>query len=90
MEKRKLRKGLTADPDPLTREERAEWVQRFDAICLSSEAFIPFPDNRDRAARSHVQYVAQTGGSARDDVVSAAAAEYEMTMVHTGLRLFLH
>lgn len=90
VEKRKLREGLTADPDPLTREERAEWVKRFDGICLSSDAFIPFPDNLDRAAKSNVQYVAQTGGSARDDVVSAAAAEYGMTMVHTGLRLFLH
>ena len=90
VEKRKLREGLTADPDPLTREERAEWVGRFDGICLSSDAFIPFPDNLDRAARSNVQYVAQTGGSARDDVVSAAAAEYGMSMVHTGLRLFLH
>jgi phosphoribosylaminoimidazolecarboxamide formyltransferase/IMP cyclohydrolase len=90
VEKRKLRAGLTADPDPLTADERTEWVNRFDGICLSSDAFIPFPDNLDRAARSHVQYVAQTGGSARDDVVSAAAAEYGMTMLHTGLRLFLH
>ena len=90
VEKRKLRDGLTADSDPLTRDERAEWVARFDGICLSSDAFIPFPDNLDRAAKSNVQYVAQTGGSARDDVVSAAAAEYGMTMVHTGLRLFLH
>jgi AICAR transformylase/IMP cyclohydrolase PurH len=90
VEKRKLREGLTADPDPLTHEERAEWVKRFDGICLSSDAFIPFPDNLDRAAKSNVRYVAQTGGSARDDVVSAAAAEYGMTMVHTGLRLFLH
>ena len=90
VEKRKLREGLTADPDPLTREERADWVRRFDGVCLSSDAFIPFPDNLDRAARTNVQYVAQTGGSARDDVVTEAAAEYGMTMVHTGLRLFLH
>jgi AICAR transformylase/IMP cyclohydrolase PurH len=90
IEKRKLREGLTGDPDPLTREERADWVERFDGVCLSSDAFIPFPDNLDRAAKSNVRYVAQTGGSARDDVVSEAAAEYGMTMVHTGLRLFLH
>jgi AICAR transformylase/IMP cyclohydrolase PurH len=90
VEKRKLREGLTADPDPLTREERADWVERFVGICLSSDAFIPFPDNLDRAAKTNVQYVAQTGGSARDDVVTEAAAEYGMTMVHTGLRLFLH
>jgi AICAR transformylase/IMP cyclohydrolase PurH len=90
VEKRKLREGLTADPEPLTREERADWVKRFDGICLSSDAFIPFPDNLDRAAKSNVQYVAQTGGSARDGIVTAAAEEYGMTMVHTGLRLFLH
>jgi phosphoribosylaminoimidazolecarboxamide formyltransferase / IMP cyclohydrolase len=90
VEKRKLREGLTADPEPLTREEGADWVGRFDGICLSSDAFIPFPDNLDRAAKTNVQYVAQTGGSTRDDVVTAAAAEYGMTMVHTGLRLFLH
>jgi phosphoribosylaminoimidazolecarboxamide formyltransferase / IMP cyclohydrolase len=90
VEKGKLRAGLDADPDPITREERADWGQRFDGICLSSDAFIPFPDNLDRAAKTNVRYVAQTGGSARDDVVTAAAEEYGMTMVHTGLRLFLH
>jgi phosphoribosylaminoimidazolecarboxamide formyltransferase/IMP cyclohydrolase len=90
VEKRKLREGLTADPDPLTQQERADWVKRFDGICLSSDAFIPFPDNLDRAAKTNVQYVAQTGGSARDAIVTAAAEEYGMTMVHTGLRLFLH
>jgi len=65
-------------------------VKRFDGICLSSDAFIPFPDNLDRAAKTNVRYVAQTGGSARDAVVTKAAEEYGMTMVHTGLRLFLH
>jgi phosphoribosylaminoimidazolecarboxamide formyltransferase / IMP cyclohydrolase len=90
VEKEKLRDGLDADPEPITREERAEWVKKFDGVCLSSDAFIPFPDNLDRAAKTNVQYVAQTGGSARDDVVTKAAEEYDMTMVHTGLRLFLH
>jgi len=90
VEKGKLRAGLDDDPDPITREERAAWIRRFDGICLSSDAFIPFPDNLDRAARTNVSYVAQTGGSARDDVVTKAAGEYGMTMVHTGLRLFLH
>jgi len=90
VEREKLRVGLDADPEPITREERAEWVKEFDGICLSSDAFIPFPDNLDRAAKTNVQYVAQTGGSARDDVVTKAAEEYGMTMVHTGLRLFLH
>jgi phosphoribosylaminoimidazolecarboxamide formyltransferase/IMP cyclohydrolase len=90
VEKGKLRAGLDADPEPITREERAAWVRGFDGICLSSDAFIPFPDNLDRAAKSNVRYVAQTGGSARDDVVTKVAGEYGMTMVHTGLRLFLH
>ncbi len=90
VEKGKLRAGLDADPDPITREERAEWVKGIDGICLSSDAFIPFPDNLDRAAKTNVQYVAQTGGSARDAVVTKAAEDYGMTMVHTGLRLFLH
>ena len=90
VEKGKLRAGLDADPEPITREERAEWVGRFDGICLSSDAFIPFPDNLDRAAKTSVQYVSQTGGSLRDDVVTKAAEDYGMTMVHTGLRLFLH
>lgn len=90
VEKGKLRAGLEADPEPITREERAAWIDGIDGICLSSDAFIPFPDNLDRAAKSNVQYVAQTGGSARDDVVTKAAKEYGMTMVHTGLRLFLH
>jgi len=90
VEKGKLRAGLDADPDPITREERAEWVKRFDGICLSSDAFIPFPDNLDRAAKTNVQYVAQAGGSVRDDIVTQAAEEYGMTMIHTGLRLFLH
>jgi AICAR transformylase/IMP cyclohydrolase PurH len=90
IEKGKLRAGLDADPDPITREERATWIAGIDGICLSSDAFIPFPDNLDRAARTNVQYVAQTGGSARDDVVTKAALAYGMTMLHTGLRLFLH
>jgi AICAR transformylase/IMP cyclohydrolase PurH len=90
VEKGKLRAGLDADPEPITREERAAWVKKFDGICLSSDAFIPFPDNLDRAAKTNVQFVAQTGGSARDAVVTKAAEEYGMTMVHTGLRLFLH
>ncbi len=90
VEKGKLRAGLDADPDPITREERAEWFAQIHGICLSSDAFIPFPDNLDRAAKTNVEYVAQTGGSMRDDVVTKAAEEYGMTMVHTGLRLFLH
>jgi AICAR transformylase/IMP cyclohydrolase PurH len=77
-------------PDPLTQEERAEWISRFDGVCLSSDAFFPFRDSIDRASRSNVQYVAQPGSSLRDDEVTQAADQYGMAMVHTGLRVFLH
>ncbi|NLS79011.1 MAG: phosphoribosylaminoimidazolecarboxamide formyltransferase [Chloroflexi bacterium] len=82
--------GLQERPEPISREEKAAWIARFEGICLSSDAFIPFRDNIDRASRSHVQYVAQPGHSLRDDDVTAAAEQYGMTMIHTGLRLFLH
>lgn len=82
--------GLSRRPEPIGRDERIEWVRRFDGICLSSDGFIPFRDNIDRAARSHVQYVIQPGGSVRDEGVIAAADEYGMVMVESGLRLFLH
>jgi phosphoribosylaminoimidazolecarboxamide formyltransferase/IMP cyclohydrolase/phosphoribosylaminoimidazolecarboxamide formyltransferase len=59
-------------------------------VCLSSDAFLPFRDNVDRAARSNVRYVAQAGGSNRDDEVTAAADSYDMVMIHTGMRWFLH
>jgi AICAR transformylase/IMP cyclohydrolase PurH len=90
IEKGKLCAGLVNEPAALTAQERSDWVHGFPGICLSSDAFIPFADNLDRAARSNVRFVAQAGGSARDDEVTAAAQRYGMTMVHTGLRLFLH
>ena len=90
IEKGKVRAGLAGDPVPITSQERLDWAQGFDGICLSSDAFLPFADNLDRAARSNVRFVAQAGGSLRDDEVTAAAEQYGMTMVHTGLRLFLH
>jgi phosphoribosylaminoimidazolecarboxamide formyltransferase / IMP cyclohydrolase len=89
-ERDKVRAALASEPVPITARERLDWRGRFDGICLSSDAFLPFSDNLDRAARSNVRYVAQAGGSRRDDEVSAAAEQYGMTMVHTGLRLFLH
>ncbi|MCX6843428.1 MAG: phosphoribosylaminoimidazolecarboxamide formyltransferase [candidate division WOR-3 bacterium] len=81
---------FNAVPVPLTREEKHEWLARFDGVALSSDAFIPFRDNIDRAARSGVRYVVQTGGSSRDEGVIRAADEYGMVMVFTGLRLFHH
>lgn len=82
--------GLTEQPEPITKEEKMEWITSFDGMCLSSDAFIPFRDNIDRASRSNVQYVAQTGESLRDPEVTKAADQYGMVMVHTGLRCFLH
>ncbi len=81
---------LEERPDPISSEERQAFISRYDGICLSSDAFIPFRDNIDRASRSNVQYVAQTGGSTADKGVTEAADEYGMAMAHTGLRLFLH
>ncbi|MXY98446.1 MAG: phosphoribosylaminoimidazolecarboxamide formyltransferase [Gemmatimonadetes bacterium] len=77
-------------PVPISPDERQDFITGFDGICLSSDAFIPFRDNIDRAARSNVRYVAQTGGSTADRGVTEAADEYGMVMAHTGLRLFLH
>ncbi len=77
-------------PIPISPEERHKHLSRFEGICLSSDAYIPFRDNIDRAGRSNVRYVAQTGGSTADKGVTEAAHEYGMAMAHTGLRLFLH
>ena len=81
---------FTSVPAPLTRLERQEWLDVYDGVALSSDAFIPFRDNIDRAARSGVRYVVQTGGSSRDEGIIRAADEYGMVMVFTGLRLFHH
>lgn len=81
---------LAVRPDTISAEERHAFLSGFDGICLSSDAFIPFRDNVDRASRSNVQYVAQTGGSTADGGVTEAADEHGMAMAHTGLRLFLH
>ncbi len=81
---------LTERPEPLSRQERLEWVKRFDGVALSSDAFIPFRDNIDRASRSNVRYVVHAGGSVRDADVTAAADQYGMVVVQSGLRLFLH
>ncbi len=82
--------GLRGEPEPIGRDERLAWMRRFDGIGLSSDGYIPFRDNIDRAARSNVQYVIQPGGSIRDEPVIAAADEYGMVMVESGLRLFVH
>jgi phosphoribosylaminoimidazolecarboxamide formyltransferase/IMP cyclohydrolase len=89
-ERQQMLSGLTEEPAPLTRQERDEWIAGFDGICISSDAYFPFRDSIDRASRTHVQYILQPGGSHRDAEVTAAADQYGMAMVHSGMRWFLH
>lgn len=77
-------------PQRLTREERRAWLDEVRGVALSSDAFFPFRDSIDRAARSGVGYVAQPGGSVREEDIIAACDEYDMVMALTGLRLFHH
>lgn len=81
---------FTHQPDTLTREEKKEWLSQMDGIALGSDAFFPFSDNIDRAYRSGVKYIAQPGGSVRDDVVIEACNNYDMVMYFSGMRLFHH
>ena len=81
---------LDGEPEPLSREERQEWIAKYEGVALSSDAFIPFRDTVDRASRSNAKYILQTGGAARDEDVTAAADGYGMVMIHSGIRWFLH
>ena len=81
---------FTEKPEPLSREEKNEWLSTFSGVSLGSDAFFPFGDNIERAKRSGVQYVAQPGGSIRDDNVIDTCNKYNMTMCFTGIRLFHH
>ena len=77
-------------PEPLTREEKREYLKTISGVSLGSDAFFPFGDNIERAKRSGVQYIAQPGGSIRDDNVMDTCNKYGMTMAFTGIRLFHH
>lgn len=81
---------FTEKPQRLSREEKKEWLQKMDHVCLGSDAFFPFGDNIERAHKSGVRYIAQAGGSIRDDHVIATCDEYGIAMAFTGLRLFHH
>lgn len=81
---------FTQQPEPLMADERAEYLASLSGVSLGSDAFFPFGDNLERAARSGVSYIAQPGGSIRDDLVIETADKYNMTMAFTGLRLFHH
>ena len=77
-------------PEPLTREERAEWVAQLKGVSCGSDAFFPFGDNVERARKSGVDYIAEPGGSIRDDNVIEACNKYGIALAFTGMRLFHH
>ena len=81
---------FTTRPEPLSREEKKEWIARNTGVALGSDAFFPFGDNIERAHKSGVQYIAQAGGSVRDDHVIATCDKYGIAMAFTGVRLFHH
>ncbi len=81
---------FTAKPEPLTALEKKQWLETLDGVTLGSDAFFPFGDNIERAKRSGVKYVAQPGGSIRDDNVIDTCDKYGMAMAFTGVRLFHH
>ena len=81
---------FTECPEPLTREERKEWIAKNTGVALGSDAFFPFGDNIERAHKSGVEYIAQAGGSIRDDHVIDTCDKYNIAMAFTGIRLFHH
>ncbi len=81
---------FTQKPEPLTREEKKAWIGQLHGVALGSDAFFPFGDNVERAHRSGVDYIAQAGGSIRDDNVIETCDKYNIAMAMTGLRLFHH
>jgi phosphoribosylaminoimidazolecarboxamide formyltransferase/IMP cyclohydrolase len=83
-------KVFTEKPEVFTREEKKDWLAKNTGVALGSDAFFPFGDNIERAFKSGVKYVAEPGGSVRDDNVIAAADAHDMVMCFTGLRLFHH
>lgn len=81
---------FTKKPEPMTREERKEWVKTLHGVSVGSDAFFPFGDNIERAHRSGADYIAETGGSIRDDNVIETCDKYDIAMSFTGIRLFHH
>lgn len=81
---------FTEKPEPLTAEEKKAWLAKNTNVCLGSDAFFPFGDNIERAHKSGVQYIAQAGGSVRDDNVIETCNKYDIAMAFTGIRLFHH
>ena len=81
---------LTEKPEVFTKEEKRAWLDKLTDVTLGSDAFFPFFDNIERAHKSGVKYIAQPGGSVRDDAVIDCCNKYNMAMAFTGIRLFHH
>ena len=81
---------FTQKPDEFTREKKRDWLKNLKGVSLGSDAFFPFGDNIERAKRSGVEFIAQPGGSLRDDAVIECCNKYKITMAFTGIRLFHH
>ncbi len=83
-------KTFKVKPPVFTREEKRAWLDKLQGVTLGSDAFFPFSDNIERAHKSGVNYIAQPGGSVRDDLVIECCNKYNMVMAFTGIRLFHH
>ena len=83
-------KRFSVCPEPFTKEQKQAYLATIQDVALGSDAFFPFGDNIDRAAKSGVRYIAQPGGSIRDDLVIEACDQYGIAMAFTGMRLFHH
>jgi len=81
---------FTEKPEVLTREEKRAWLDTLRGVALGSDAFFPFGDNIERAHKSGVEFIAQAGGSVRDDHVIETCDKYGIVMAFTGIRLFHH
>ena len=77
-------------PEVLTEQEKKDWIAQMSGVTVGSDAFFPFGDNVERAFKSGAKYIAQPGGSIRDDQVIATADKHDMVMAFTGMRLFHH
>ncbi len=84
------KKYFTEKPEPFTKEEKSEWHKKMDSVALGSDAFFPFEDNIERAVKSGVKYIAQPGGSVRDENVIECCNGFDIAMAMTGIRLFHH
>ena len=83
-------KYFTRQPEPLTQEDIDAYLKTISGVSVGSDAFFPFDDNIERARKSGVSYIAQPGGSIRDDIVIDCCNKYDIAMAFTGMRLFHH